>query len=80
MKPQRPQRKTLCPQREQIIKQRHRGSKIGWLVEDEIIFEVKALEELPRIYEAQASIYQRRPRDREMNHLEETEGKESNFL
>ncbi len=50
------------------------------MVEDEIIFEVKALEALPRIYEAQAFIYRRRRRDREMNHLEDTEGRESKFL
>ncbi len=78
MKPQRPQRKTLGPQREQIIGQRHRGWGIGCLLEDEIIFEEKAGEAMSRIYAAQGLIDGRR--DREMNYLKDTEERKSRFL
>jgi len=43
------------------IKRRRLGRwKIDSWVEDEVIFEVKGLEPLPRIYESQAFIYSRR--------------------
>ena len=92
MKPQRAQRNTLCPQKEWIkgkdIGRRRRDS----FVEDEVIFELKALETLARIYEAiiyggakKRGMVEECPskavqrREKGINHLEGTEGREEQF-